>query len=526
MVEIDAHPLSERLQAILLNIVEVAPLEAVGERLAAAALDLTHADHAAIGVYGRDGGLEHFVTAGLSTEEQEAIGHPPAGVGLLGAFARDPSTISLRDSRDHPRSSAMPPGHPPIGPFLGVPVVYASRTVGAFYVTRSPGGEPFGDEEERYLRDLAPYAAIAVGNALVLEHEQRRADAAAILVRAASALQAGEDAGDTGAVLLQALNQLFPDDVHAVALGDAGGGAQGPIVMPDGSPLAAELQSLFGERLATGEHRIPGVIDGNDLIVHVAGLSGEVRVMLGCTCGVSSGDIDRDALRQLAEIGSIGLAASRRRAAESALERYDIRDAIARDLHDDLIQSIYAIGLGLRAGAGERADPAALRDTLSTASHDLNGVIRDLRSYIAQLSGGSELTSTGLLIARIEALLRGQGGRPRWAYRLDLGDALLGPRLERQLYLIVRESISNILRHAHAANASLVLRRVDGELHMRISDDGRGFDRDVIPDGAVGLRSIEERVADLGGSIVIESTPGAGTILTATFPPGDEIGDA
>jgi signal transduction histidine kinase len=123
-----------------------------------------------------------------------------------------------------------------------------------------------------------------------------------------------------------------------------------------------------------------------------------------------------------------------------------------------------------------------------------------------------------MLTTRINALLHDSGMRVPWTVTVQLGDQPLGRKLERQLYLIVREAVSNVERHANASTASLTLRTRGDTVHLEISDDGQGFDRSRVPEGSVGLRSMEERVADLGGSIVITSRPGEGASLIATLP--------
>ena len=153
----------------------------------------------------------------------------------------------------------------------------------------------------------------------------------------------------------------------------------------------------------------------------------------------------------------------------------------------------------------------------------LGDVIRDLRAYIAQLERGVDgLTSAELLVNRIAGQLRSDD-RIRWTERIDLGATSLGSRRERQLYLIVREAISNVRRHSQADRASLTLRCNGSELELEVSDNGCGFDRERVPERSVGIRSMEERVADIGGSMIIETARGEGTTLRATFPLDTEV---
>ncbi len=509
-------PLTGRMQEILLRVTQLAPLEDVAHRLAEAARELTQADYAALGLYDATGHLDHFFTDGMTPEQHEEMrrGHPPVGRGLLGEFGRGRPLINTASAAHHPAFSGFPGDHPAMGPFLGVPVVYGHRVLGAFYVTKQPGRSPFTTTDEGFLQGLAPYAAMAMSNALVLEDERRRADIAAALAECSETCHSTEDVREIGAAVDATLGEVFPDCDHAVIQVDR---AYEPAVRvsPADSPLGIVVQELAIETLPAGEHRFAGLLGGRDVIVNTSARDASIEVAIAVRAGTSLSDGEHEALARLSEMATAATAAVRRREAETMLERYAIRDAVARDLHDDLIQSIYAIGLGLRTTTD---DPEVLRDHILTATHDLNEVIRDLRAYISQLSKGTEaLTSSGLLTARIEGLLRGQAV-PAWEYDIDFDDVSVEATTARQLYLIIREAVSNVHRHASATKASMTLSREGDELRMEIRDDGVGFDRQAVPEGTVGLRSLEERVADLGGSLMIETAPGAGTRLVATFP--------
>lgn len=500
-----------RMRTILLTIAELAPLEEVAERLAEAARDLTGADFAAMGTYDQSGAFDRFATVGVDAKTRARIGHPPVGLGLLGEIQRRGTLMNIPEIAAHPSSSGFPPGHPAMGPFLGVPVVYGRRPIGAFYVTRHPGSDPFDAAAEEYLQELAPYAAVAMSNAITLEREQRRADLSEHLADLASILPSAADEDEVAAALLRTLHEAFPGRDVGVCFESRD---EELVALPEGTALSG----VIAAHLLHGPSGILQTEGGDSgTVLYVTGSEPAVCVGVSLAPGEHWSAADDHGLRQVANIGAIGLRAERRREAEAVLERYAVRDSIARDLHDDLIQSIYAIGLALRIGAD---DPATLRQMISDATGGLNEVIRDLRAYISQLSRGAEgLERSELLTTRIEALLRGAAS-PHWRYEIDLGDVDLSARFERQIYLIVREAVSNVHRHAHASHATLTLEHDEDEgvIRLEIEDDGRGFDRSAIKSSSVGLRSLEERVADLGGSVIIESESDVGTRIAATFP--------
>ena len=510
------------LHAILLGIAELAPLHVLTQRLADAARRLTRADNAAIGQYDARNALDDFVfvTSGPASASRAQIGHPPLGLGLLGRFARVPETVVVDDIATHPAFAGFPPHHAPMGPFLGVPVMYGGRPIGAFYVTRDPGHAPFSEEERSRLEQLAPYAAIAMANARAMEREQERTETARVLGETAQRLQQGTPlhaSSELVRFLGDALRRLFPQaDAVLVRLSPA---FDSELSYSDGEQ-ADELAAYAGDASAapSGElaaTQLAGGVMGYGYAQAVDG----VGTLLAAIASAPPADPERalGALRAVVDLGGGAVASLHRREAEAELERYAVRDSIARDLHDDLIQSIYAVGLSLRAA--QSAEPDAVRVALRRGADDLNAVIRELRAYITQLSERSpDVTGTALLSARIRSLLEQYGTRPAWTVELELGAAPLDRMLERQLYFVVREAVSNVERHADAQRASLTIRREGARLRLELVDDGRGFEPARVPEGSVGLRSIEQRVADLGGSVLIESAPGQGARLVATLP--------
>ncbi len=198
-----------------------------------------------------------------------------------------------------------------------------------------------------------------------------------------------------------------------------------------------------------------------------------------------------------------------------AVEAQLVRDAIARDLHDEIIQAVYAVGLNLQAATTQ--DELSKDQALERARQELSAVIADLRSYIQHLTVGGGEVRTRLLETRLRTLLEQRQGRPTWSVEIELADQP-NDGLDRDLYLLARELISNVERHAAADRASFSLRVEGSTIVLEVRDSGRGFERANVGSGSVGLRSVEERVADLGGSVLITSVPDQGTTVTASIP--------
>jgi signal transduction histidine kinase len=198
------------------------------------------------------------------------------------------------------------------------------------------------------------------------------------------------------------------------------------------------------------------------------------------------------------------------------LQVLEERERIGKELHDGVIQSLFAVGMSLQGLASSTAD-AEVVQRLEGAVEDVDHAIRDLRNYIFGLRPGiladrqldqalTEMASefdarTGILT--VVAL----DGEAASVLASRAGDVVQ----------LAREALSNVSRHAEATTCRVSLLRGDGGLVLEIDDDGRGFDIETTTWG-MGLRNLRERAESLGGMLQVESTPGEGTTVRATFP--------
>ena len=202
---------------------------------------------------------------------------------------------------------------------------------------------------------------------------------------------------------------------------------------------------------------------------------------------------------------------------QSEIELQSERNRIAGDLHDDTIQSIYALGLGLHAA---RDDSRMTREELADqAIAGLNQVIASLRNYMHRLSGDEddEDDQRKSLASRVASLVADDGAT-RWRVEVDQTPDL-DAALQRQVFLLAKELVSNVQRHSHATEASLSLsKNDDDELELEVRDNGVGFDREGVGPGSFGLRSLELRAQTLDATFDIESSPGSGTCARVVIP--------
>lgn len=192
---------------------------------------------------------------------------------------------------------------------------------------------------------------------------------------------------------------------------------------------------------------------------------------------------------------------------------------LGRDLHDGLIQSLYAVGLTLESTRPLlAADPAEAERRVEKCLAQLNGTIRDVRDYITGLAP-EKLQRVGFSQALRLLLEELRGGRDiRLVQHVDEDAArALGPAETTEVLQIIREAMSNSLRHGDATELTVRLHRNDRELGLLVQDNGRGFEP-AGQDGGFGLGNMQARAVRLGASLRIDSQPGAGTRVIVTLP--------
>ncbi|MGD0019410.1 MAG: GAF domain-containing sensor histidine kinase [Candidatus Limnocylindrales bacterium] len=330
--------------------------------------ELAHAQYAALGIVDQEGGIERFITSGISRAERERIGLPPHGQGLLGVIVAASRPLRVHDVATDPRRYGFPPNHPPMHSLLGVPIGAKGRSIGRLYLTNKLPSGDFSEDDERLVEMFALHAGIAIENARL--HEQV-------------------------------------------------------------------------QRLAIVEER----------------------------------------------------------------------ERIGRDLHDGIIQSIYAVGLSLEDVPDLMEDePEVARARVERAIDSLDQSIRDIRNFIFGLR--PELLEQAGLVGGLAALA--DEFRVNSMVDVDVEtygveDVDLSPDQTGQLLSIAREALSNVARHSKATRGTVRVEARDGTIRLTVSDNGVGFepDRQRGPSHQ-GLINMRARAAAIGGILQLESEPGAG----------------
>ena len=353
-------------------------LDALLQRILGLAVDITGAHFGAISVLGADGGIEEFITEGITQEERALIGDLPTGHGVLGLLISEGRPLRLVDIAEHPESVGFPPHHPPMRSLLGAPVVARGIIFGNIYVTEKQGGREFSLDDERALQVLATQAGLAVESARLSEEMLRAQE--------------------------------------------------------------------------------------------------EVR----------------------------------------RLEVLDERERIAKELHDGVIQSLFAVGMSLQ-GAAALSQDDRMTARIEGAVTDIDGAIRDLRNYIFGLRPG--ILADRQLAQALRDLSTEFEERSGVLTVIDVDPSVAAElaSISSDVIQLAREALSNVGRHAEAATCRVSLRRGEAGAILEIDDDGRGFELGVVS-GGLGIRNLNERVASLSGSLEIQSIAGKGTTVLAVLP--------
>ncbi|MGH3276753.1 MAG: sensor histidine kinase [Streptosporangiaceae bacterium] len=530
------------MQATLLEAVagiggQIEPSAAL-RRIVQAAVDLTGARYGALGLLGEGGRLSGFIPVGMTPAEIARVAHWPEGKGVLGELIRHPAPLRLRDLTAHPSSAGFPPGHPPMRSFLGAPVRIRDECFGNLYLTDKQGGADFDEEDEALLAAVAGAAGLAVENARLRvearRHEQWQLATAEVTQRL---LAADEPQDVFELVVRHALAISGADSVtisqpdatgdHIVLTHSAGSGTEGLVGM-----VSRAVTSLTAQVMASGQ-RI--YIDDASTDERLARLSRE-RVQLGPAVAVPlgiPGDVRgamvvgrRPGGQQLspsvvevvttfAAQAGIGLKLAEHRRDTQRVALLADRDRIARDLHDLVIQRLFATGMSLQ-GAIPLVAKEEVGDRIGHAVDDLDATIRDIRSTIYSLQSRDESEQPGVqhvILAVVQEMTAALGFTP-WL-RLD---GRLEDRVPREMTpdiaAVIRECLSNVARHSGASHADIVV-IADEDVSVVVQDNGTG----IAPDQPwSGLANLTGRAAELGGGLLIGEAADGGTRLEWRVP--------
>ncbi len=539
---VDVRDRMDRLMEAMLSITAGLDLDETLRSIVHTAIELVDAGYGALGVRETDESshqLAEFIYEGIDDRTRVLIGDLPRGHGVLGLLIADPKPIRLSNIASHPSSVGFPPHHPPMRSFLGVPVKVRDEVFGNLYLTEKAGGQDFTEDDEVVVQALAAAAGIAVENARLYEQaraRQRWLEATRDV--ATELLTGGEPHEVLDLVTERALTltaaacafialpedpDLPPAEVSELIVSAAKGHCEHAL---HGRRLSLR-DSYVGEvfrhgRLTTIDRIHDSVLPdlaprlGPALLLPLRTKEAVIGV-LATVWPAGTAALDPAAQAMMAAIADQAALALQLAETQRRMRDLDVvadRDRIARDLHDHVIQRLFAVGLGLQ-GTLQRARAPEVRKRLTETIDDLQSIVEDIRHSIFDLHNAT-IDSTNYR-KRLHGLVSEMTADTdlRTSVRLSGPITVLSPPLSEDVEAVLREAISNVVRHARATSLSIDL-RVDDEVVLAVTDDGVGIPADC--HRRSGLANIAARAEQAGGTCRITDGPNGGTVLRWNAP--------
>lgn len=529
----------DRLQGLLDAVVAVgAGLELAGtlQRIVQTAVELVDARYGALGVLGDQEGLSEFVYVGVDPGTRARMGHLPEGKGLLGHLISHPFPIRLPDLAGHPSSVGFPANHPPMRSFLGTPVRVRDEVFGNLYLTEKKGEAEFNDDDVVVLEALAAAAGVAVENARLFEQARLRERWQQASGEVNALLLGGAESEEAFRLIARRTCELSGSDTALILLADDEGetlrveAAAGTC----GEEMIGRLVSVAIPTLATVvTDREPAVYsDFAAALGPEADLFGEFgpadAVPFGSSAGVSGvllalrskgdrqfGQEQLPMLASFAAQAALALELVDKQRQQRMLDLLADRDRIAGDLHDHVIQRLFAAGMSLQAIVGRIRDAEA-RGRVSRVVGELDETMRDIRTSIFDLHTTGEENSTSLRRRMLDLVAEASANTEMSPSVRISGavDTLVPPAIGDHALAALREGVSNAVRHAHASDIVVTV-EAGTDLVIGVTDNGVGMPPDV---ARSGLLNLERRASEYGGTITVSANPDGGTRLVWRVP--------
>lgn len=510
-------------------------LDATLRAIVHTAAELVDARYGALGVRGYDHRLVEFVYEGIDEETRHLIGSLPEGRGVLGALIEEPKPIRLDDISRHPASVGFPLHHPPMRTFLGVPVRIRDEVFGNLYLTEKADGQPFSDDDEVLVQALAAAAGIAVDNARLFEESRTREAWIEATRDIGTQMLAGADpamvfrliaeealtlmAGAATLVAVPLDDEAPACEVDDLVIVEVAGEISPAVKQMTVAVSGTSIGGVFHDRTPRRFDRLDLAVDGPVepgpalvLPLRAADTVAGVLVALRSADEQPFSDKQLDMMAAFADQAALAwrLATAQRQMRE--VEILTDRDRIARDLHDHVIQRLFAVGLTLQ-GAAPRARVPAVRESIYSSIDDLQEIIQEIRSAIFDLHAGPS-RATGLrhrLDKVIDQLaIPALHTTVQYTGPLSVVDTVLANHAEA----VLREAVSNAVRHANATSLAVNV-SVEDDVRVEVVDDGVGISGDITESG---LRNLRQRADDAGGEFTVENMPTGGTLLRWSAP--------
>lgn len=513
-------------------------LDSTLRQIVKAAADLVGARYGALGVVGENGLLTEFVHTGMDQQTIDSIGTLPVGHGVLGVVLKEAEPLRLEDLSTHSASIGFPAHHPPMRSFLGVSIRARGEVFGRLYLTEKIGAAAFEEDDEVVLLALAAAAGIAVENARLYEEVRRRQRWLEAVGEITVELLDGTDANEALRLIAGRARELTAADSAFIALPVIAGGDDaavtelrvavcdglggdvltGTTIQTQGSTSGAVFRDRVPRNVLALAQSLPeqiGTSFGPALVLPLGtgkSISG-VLLTIRRHGATPFDDQQLQIAASFADQAALALQRAETQSARTDLVIFSDRDRIARDLHDQVIQRLFAVGLAMH-GTLRRSTTDEVTSRLNDHIDQLHEVIQDIRTTIFDLNTeSSDVPTVRSVLKKVITELTADSA-------LHVSVRMTGPlevlpvELVEHAEAVVREAVSNVVRHANARDL-LVTVSVEDDLVIAVTDDGVGLPAQV---ARSGLHNLNRRAIEAGGTCTVTRGETGGTRLVWSAP--------
>lgn len=534
----------EGLYSALMGVASGLELESTLRRIVTNAVYLADASYGALGVLDFDGKIQDFIHVGMPDAVSKQIGNLPMGGGLLGELSVHPTPLRLAHINEHPASIGFPKNHPPMTSFLGVPIRIRGEVFGNLYLTSKKGGEPFTDEDEQSVIAFATAAAVAIENARLYELATLKEKWQRAVSEIGTAVLAGGDSGEVLQLIAEKSRLLTGASAALIALPDSTNSLTIEIVNIDSESNASvhQLRSWLGspapsDSILSKSFSLGGSIIESECLMWnqvmndpvdepVAAVALPLRTVdkvLGVLLliwphgSLVTASSVIDLVESFAGQAALTLVLAGAQQVKEDIAVLEDRDRIGRDLHDLVIQRVFATGMLLNGLMQSEELPPEARGKIDLAVGQLDETIREIRQTIFDLHSESPEISIRARISQEVSSASVSLGFPARLTLIGPLDSTLTEIVATHLLAVVRESLANCAKHAHATQVDIRVAIDTPVLVCEVTDNGDGY---APGDRFSGIANMESRAVELGGELVVRDRPDAkpGTQLRWSVP--------
>jgi signal transduction histidine kinase len=532
----------DRREILLRVVVDIASdldLDAILKRIVTAAMELTGARFGAFGVRGPDDTLISFVYAGIDEAAVNTIGRHPVGDGVLGLLLGRSGSPRLDDLTAHPAAVGFREYHPSMGALLGVPIIIRQNVFGSLYLTEPTSRAAFSEADEIAVRELTSAAAVAIDNARLFD-------------RARSTAQWTEASRMITTALLSAVDLPARLQLIAARAGELTEAEQAVVLVPSGADLPVNEVDTLVVSTAVGlcadevlGQRVPvegcttGAVFRSGMPVITAAFGEPLQpfadvgrrpaivlplrsehTVVGVVAVARNSDqppFDAEHLNLMSDFADhAAVALTLATALENAryLTVLADRERIGHDLHDHVIQRLFAAGIDLQ-GTIARSRSSEVTDRLNRTVSDLQTTIEDIRNTIFELhpTGTQRIGFRQRIEAAVAAVT--ENGAVVTTLRMSGPMSVIGDDLAGRAESVILEAVSNAVRHSGATQLTVEVAVAD-QLDIMVTDDGCGISADN--GRRSGLANMASRAEQIGGQCHLATSPAGGTEVHWAVP--------